>query len=247
MQSFNSRPRHVAIIMDGNGRWAQEKGLARAEGHQQGAKNVRRVVELCHKNGVEYLTLFSFSTENWQRSKDEVTGLMSLFKAYLESELPGMLKNNIRLKAIGDFSKLPFALRSVLKKTIELTSGNTGITLVLAISYGAREEIVSAVKKIGEELLSGKKQLKDIDVDEFSAALWTKDIPDPDLLIRTSGELRISNFLLWQLAYSEIYVCEKNWPDFLEEDFDKAFASYAKRERRFGLTTEQISAAKVNN
>lgn len=242
MDSAKPIPRHIAIIMDGNGRWAKEKGLARADGHQQGAKNVRRVVELCHNSGVEYLTLFSFSTENWQRSKDEVSGLMQLFKTYLDSELSDMLKNNIRLKAIGDFSKLPFALRSALKKTIELTSGNNGITLVLAISYGGREEIVAAVKKIGEDLLKGKKKLKDIDVGEFSAALWTKDIPDPDLLIRTSGEQRISNFLLWQLAYSEIYVCEKNWPDFSKEDFQKALEAYAKRERRFGKTSEQISA-----
>lgn len=235
-------PKHIAIIMDGNGRWATEKGLERVAGHEKGATNVRKIVEACHNRGVKYLTLFSFSTENWKRSKDEVSSLMKLFKVYLDNELPDLQKNNIRLKAIGDLSKLPFALRSALKKTISATSNNTGITLVLAISYGGREEIVAAAKKLATDVASGKKKIKDIDVDEFSSALWTEEIPDPDLLIRTSGEMRISNFLLWQLAYSEIYVCEKNWPDFSAEELDKAILHFSKRERRFGLTTEQLRA-----
>lgn len=226
--------------MDGNGRWAKQRGLERIEGHKAGADSVRRIVRECRRLGVRYLTLFSFSTENWQRSSDEVSGLMELFRVYLNSELPTLVDNGIRLRAIGDLARLPFSVRSVLHRDIERTKQNTELQLVLAVSYGGREEIVAATRKLAKRAAEKKISADDITADDFARALWTDDIPDPDLLIRTSGEMRISNFLLWQLAYAEIVVTPALWPDFNEAEFQACLDEYARRERRFGLTSEQI-------
>lgn len=235
-----SAPRHVAIIMDGNGRWAGKQGLARIEGHKAGARSVRCIVEECCRVGVRYLTLFSFSTENWNRSTEEVGGLMELFRQYLESELGTMMENGVRLRAIGDLERLPLVVRTLLKRDIEKSKENTRLDLVLAVSYGGREEIVATCKRLCSEVQKGKLSVQDITPELFAASLWTKDIPDPDLLIRTSGEERISNFLLYQLAYSEIVITPEYWPDFDAAAFGRALAEYASRERRFGLTAEQI-------
>ncbi len=194
-QTLDIVPNHVAIIMDGNGRWAKERNLERLQGHKAGAKSVRTVVETCRRLGIRYLTLFSFSTENWQRSKSEVGGLMELFREYLHSELGSLLENGIRLRAIGDISKLPFAVRSALHKDIEKTKNNSELDLILAISYGGREEITHACRSIAKQVSEGKLNIDEIDNNTIQGALWGPDIPDPDLLIRTSGEMRISNFL----------------------------------------------------
>ncbi len=233
-------PKHVAIIMDGNGRWARSRGLSRFDGHKEGARRVRDVVEACAKRGVRHLTLFSFSSENWNRSREEVNALMKLFRRYLDSELEDLTKNNVRLRAVGDLERLPFTVREALDRNMEKTRENTGIDLVLAISYGAREEIVHAARTLAEKVKSGELDAASINEEMFSNALWTKDIPDPDLLIRSSGEMRISNFLLWQLAYSEIVVIPEYWPDFNATILDRCLQEYASRERRFGLTSEQI-------
>ena len=233
-------PRHIAVIMDGNGRWARGRGLPRIEGHRAGAKSVRRVVEECRRLGVRYLTLFSFSTENWQRSADEVGGLMKLFKRYLDSELSTLNDNGVRLRAIGDLQRLPGFVRDSLQRTMELTQNNDGMDLILAVSYGAREEIVHAAKEIAARAAEGKLSPQEVDEELFASCLWTSDVPDPDLLIRTSGEMRISNFLLWQLAYSEIVISPLFWPDFDEAALKESIAEYQSRERRFGMTTEQI-------
>lgn len=233
-------PKHVAIIMDGNGRWARSRGLKRFDGHKEGAKRVRDVVEACAKRGVRHVTLFSFSTENWNRSAEEVGALMKLFRRYLDSELESLTKNNVRLRAVGDLSRLPSSVRDALERNMEKTRGNDGIDLILAISYGAREEIVSAAKTLSRRVKNGEIDPEDISEESFAASLWTKDIPDPDLLIRSSGEMRISNFLLWQLAYAEIVVIPEFWPEFNESILDRCLQEYASRERRFGLTSEQI-------
>lgn len=240
-------PRHVAIIMDGNGRWARQRSLARIEGHKEGAKAVRAAVECARKRGVRYLTLFSFSTENWGRSADEVSGLMSLFRLYLDSELPTLLENGIRLRAIGDLERLPFAVRSALHRNIERTRTNTDLDLVLAVSYGGREEILAAARALAREAAKGTLSPDEITAERFAASLWSADIPDPDLLIRTSGEMRISNFLLWQLAYAEMVVTQELWPDFKEETFERCLAEYAQRERRFGLSSEQLAAGMLRD
>lgn len=233
-------PRHVAIIMDGNGRWAKQRNLARLEGHRAGTKSVRRVVEACLKLGIPYLTLFSFSTENWQRSTEEVSGLMELFCEYLDSELQELSDNGIRLLAVGDLARLPTQVSAALARDIAETRNNAKLTLVLAVSYGGREEIVSAAKALAEKAMRHEVELDRITPTEFSKLLWTKDLPDPDLLIRTSGEQRISNFLLWQLAYSEIVVAPELWPDFDEDCFERCLDEYRRRERRFGLTSDQV-------
>jgi len=233
-------PQHIAIIMDGNGRWAKERELERIDGHKAGAKSVRETVEVCRRLGIRYLTLFSFSTENWQRSKSEVGSLMELFQQYLHSELDSLSKNGVRLRAIGDLTRLPFAVRSALHKDLEKTKNNTGLDLILAISYGGREEIVHACKSIAEQVSEGKLNLDEIDCNTVQNSLWAPDVPNPDLLIRTSGEMRISNFLLWQLAYSEIVVIPEYWPDFTEEILNRCLSEYNARERRYGLTTEQL-------
>lgn len=234
-------PTHLAIIMDGNGRWAQKRLLNRVIGHEKGIDTVRRVVRLCRKIGIGYLTLYAFSYENWNRPSREVSALMRLLEKYLITELPEMMENSIRLKAIGRIDLLPPSARKTLNKCITETENNRGMVLNLALSYGGRTEIIDAVKRIVTEIDEGKIKAGDITEDLFSSYLYTAGMPDPDFLIRTSGELRVSNFLLWQIAYSEIYVTETLWPDFGEEDLITALLDYQKRERRFGLTGSQIA------
>jgi len=233
-------PRHLAIIMDGNGRWAEQRSLDRVAGHRQGAESVRLVVRACREIGISYLTLFAFSSENWSRPQQEVEALMTLLKDYLVTELREMLDNNIRLLAIGDLSRLPKEVVSALNETMKLTAAATGMTLTLALSYGGRDDIIQAIRRITANSRDGSLTPEDIDEALFSKYLWTASLPDPDLLIRTSGEVRISNFFLWQLAYTEIYVTSNLWPDFKKEDLIQALLSYQDRERRFGLTSEQI-------
>ena len=236
-------PRHIAIIMDGNGRWAKRRFLPRIEGHRNGAKSVRAVVEECRRLGVRYLTLFAFSTENWRRPQEEVGGLMGLFVQYLEGELELLLKNDIRLRAMGELARLPQAVREILERNEQRTKDLTGMELILAVSYGGRDELVQAVKKIGRGIKAGEINPEDITEESFSKALYLPDVPDPDLLIRTSDETRISNFLLWQLAYSEIVVSPVLWPDFSRDEFHRCLNVFAGRNRRFGLTQEQIKGA----
>jgi len=233
-------PRHLAIIMDGNGRWAKMRGEHRIVGHQNGVEAVRQTVEGAAELGISFLTLYAFSTENWKRPQDEVLGLMSLLVEAIENETPTLMKNNVRLKAIGDLNSLPAEVIEKLNSTISNTSVNTGLTLVLALSYSSRWEILEAVKKITDQVKTGKIQTEDIDETVFSKNLTTAEIPDPELLIRTSGENRISNFLLWQIAYSELYFTNLFWPDFTKEELYKALVDYQNRERRFGKISEQI-------
>ncbi len=233
-------PNHVAVIMDGNGRWAKKKGLARVFGHQHAVESVRNVTEAAAEIGIGYLTLYTFSTENWSRPKEEVNGLMTLLVNSIEKETPTLNKNNIQLLAIGDINRLPDAVSRKLQSCINETKNNTGLKLVLALSYSSRCEIIDAAKKIAAKVLEGEIAINDIDEAYFSSQLTTAKIPDPDLLIRTSGEIRISNFLLWQIAYSELYFTDVHWPDFSKEDFFNAILSYQQRERRFGKTGEQI-------
>lgn len=227
--------------MDGNGRWAQRRGLNRNEGHTRGKDAVRAVVETSREIGLEYLTLYSFSSENWQRPAGEVRALMSLLHRYLRTELQRMMKKNIRLLAVGNLDRLPLVVRKALEKTIFTTRNNDGLTIVLAISYGAREEIVAAARSLAAAVRQNRLDPEEIDEKCFTRHLWTRDIPDPDLLIRTGKEFRLSNFLLWQLAYTEIYVTDTLWPDFGREEFLRALADYQGRERRFGRTAEQQS------
>jgi undecaprenyl diphosphate synthase len=234
-------PRHVAIIMDGNGRWAQSRNLGRVQGHRSGAESIKMVVEEARRLGVRYLTLFAFSTENWHRPEDEVSSLMKLFKYYLDSELERLLKNDIRLRAIGQIERLPSFVREPLERNQERTAELTGMDLVLALSYGGRSEIVSATRKIAERIKAGELNPADIDEAYFAGNLYAPDIPDPDLLIRTSGENRISNFLLWQLAYSEIIMTPVLWPDFSRDEFYRCISEFGRRNRRFGLTEEQAN------
>ncbi len=233
-------PRHVAIIMDGNGRWAKKKGKPRVFGHEQGVKAVRSTVEAAASIGLEYLTLYAFSTENWQRPKYEVDALMHLLIRSLNKEVKTLHKNNIRLMAIGDFKSLPAEAAIHLEKAIQKTSGNTGVNLILAISYSARWELTRAVQSLVGDVVDRSVDINSIDDEVFEKYLCTAGLPDPALLIRTSGEMRISNFLLWQIAYAELYFTDILWPDFNEEHFYQAIIDYQNRERRFGLTSEQI-------
>lgn len=233
-------PVHIAIIMDGNGRWASQHGLERILGHQRGVEAVRNVIEAAAELEVKYLTLYAFSTENWERPDKEVSALMRIMVQSLNKETDTMIKNNIRMIAIGDLSRLAEDVRKRLFETIDLTSGSTGLTLIIALSYSSRWEITEAVKEIAFEINEGKLRPEDINKTLFEKHLKTTGIPDPDLLIRTSGELRISNFLLWQLAYSELYFTNKLWPDFGKDDLYDAIIDFQKRERRFGRTSEQI-------
>ena len=235
-------PRHVAIIMDGNGRWAQRRSLGRIEGHKRGREAVETVVETCREVGIAYVTLYAFSTENWQRPSTEVRALMSLLQRYLRTELPQMMKKNVRLRAVGDLDRLPPKVLESLNAVMAATRQNTGLTIILALSYGAREEIVHAARTLALAVQRGELHPQDITEQHVTQALWTADIPDPDFLIRTSGEFRLSNFLLWQLAYTELYVTETFWPDFTRDEFLRALANYQNRERRFGRTAEQQSA-----
>lgn len=234
-------PHHIAIIMDGNGRWAKKKGMPRVFGHHNGVKSVRRVTEAAAQIGVKYLTLYAFSTENWNRPPAEVTALMSLLVETIKSEIRDLNKNGVRLLAIGNLEALPAATYNALLEGIESTKHNTRITLVLALNYSARWEIMHAAQTLAEQAQAGTLSPADINESRFSAALTTTNIPDPDLLVRTSGETRLSNFLLWQLAYAELYFTPVFWPDFGQEQLFEAILDYQHRERRFGQTSEQIS------
>lgn len=234
-------PQHIAIIMDGNGRWAKQQGENRIFGHYEGVNSVRDVVEGAGQVGVKYMTLYAFSTENWNRPKEEVDALMELLVSTISMETPQLNKKNVRLQAIGNLSSLPPACLQELNESIELTSKNTGLTLVLALSYSAKWELVNAMKQIATDAKNGFVKIEDISEKNIEQYLCTKDIPDPELMIRTSGEHRISNFLLWQLAYAEFYFTEKLWPDFRKEDLFSAILNYQNRERRFGKTSEQLT------
>lgn len=234
-------PQHVAIIMDGNGRWAKQKGHMRIFGHKQGVKAVRAAIESAAEIGVGYLTLYAFSTENWTRPEQEVNGLMELLVDTIDSELPTLMKNKIKLATIGDLAKLPKKCQAQLEKTKDKTAENNGLTLVLALSYSGRWDIIEAIKRIGVDVKSGKLTPEEINDEILDKALNTSCFPNPDLLVRTSGEQRISNFLLWEIAYSELYFTPVLWPDFTKDDFYKAIVDYQGRERRFGKTSEQIA------
>jgi undecaprenyl diphosphate synthase len=237
---LNRLPRHVAIIMDGNGRWAQKRRQPRLFGHKAGAESVQNIVETCREIGIEFLTLYAFSSENWGRPAQEVTGLMTILKKYLEKELPRMQKNEIRLMSIGDRERLPIAVRDSLQRGIDATSNNSKLTLNLALSYGSRDELVRAVKRISTLCVQGDLEPEQVSDQTISENLDTYQMPDPDLLIRTGGEARLSNFLLWQLSYAEIYFTDTMWPDFRKDVFLQALAEYQSRERRFGRTGEQL-------
>ena len=236
----NRLPRHVAIIMDGNGRWAKAKGKDRSFGHQEGVVSVRKIMDAVTQLGLKYLTLYTFSTENWNRPEEEVQALMSLLVSAIHRETPDMMKKNVRLTAIGDLSRLREDAYNPLQKCIDTTSANTGTTLVLALSYSSRWEITRAARQLAQEVLEQKINPNDITEAMVSDHLTTKNIPDPDLLIRTGGEKRISNFLLWQLSYAEFFFTDVFWPDFREEELYEAILYYQQRERRFGKTSEQL-------
>ena len=231
-------PRHIAIIMDGNGRWARERGWTRIKGHEQGSQAVRRVVDACLEAGVEFLTLYAFSTENWKRPPHEVAGLMLLLEKFLSEKVSEMNENGVRLATIGRTADLPGPVRKRLERAIRETAGNTRITLTLALNYGGRDEIVDAVREIAGEVRAGTLPPDRIDAAALAGHLYTRGMPDPDLLIRTSGEMRLSNFLLWQLSYTEIHVTQTLWPDFGREELFAALADYASRDRRFGGAQE---------
>ena len=234
-------PKHIAIIMDGNGRWAQEQGQDRLFGHYQGVVSVRKVVEAATEIGIQYLSLYAFSTENWERPEEEVTGLMTLFVDTIAKEVPDLHKNNIKLRFIGNLGLLPEHAREALDSATAQTAQNTGLTLIVALSYSSRWELVEAAKNIAAKVKEGSLHLDQITETTFSEALTTMDFPDPELMIRTSGEFRISNFLLYQLAYAELYFTETRWPDFRKDDLLKAILDFQSRERRFGKTSGQIS------
>ena len=241
-QIDNARmPRHVAIIMDGNGRWAKKQGLARMYGHKQGVETVHRITETAAEMGIQYLTLYTFSTENWNRPKEEVDALMTLLVDTIAKETPTLMKNNVRLLTIGDTERLPEGAKRKFEQCMEETSGNTGLRLVIALSYSARWEITNAMQEAVRKAQAGELKAEDVNEGLVSSLMTTAGMPDPDLLIRTSGELRISNFLLWQLAYSELYFTDCLWPEFTEEEFCKAIEDYQHRERRFGKTSEQVT------
>lgn len=240
-------PRHVAIIMDGNGRWAVEKGLSRTEGHKEGIESVRDIVKASSLIGVEYLTLYAFSIENWKRPVTEVGILMKLLEHYLKVELNELHENNVRVKAIGKINSLPKVVQKLLHKAMILTEHNTGLTLTLALSYGGRWDIVRAVQMIALDVRRGKVSPEDITDELFETYLSTNGLPDPDYLIRTSGEMRLSNFLLWEMAYGEMYITDNYWPEFRRELFYNALESYMTRERRFGKTSQQLNSASNKN
>ena len=231
-------PQHVAIILDGNGRWAKSKGMPRNYGHMQGAKNVEVICEEAYRMGIKYLTVYAFSTENWKRSMEEVSGIFKLLVKWVASDLKGLIDNNVRVKVLGDYTVLPEDAVKSLEKTLEATKDNTGLQFNIALNYGGRDEITRAVKSLAKKVKDGALEPEDITEDAIGAELFTgvynADAPDPELIIRTSGELRLSNFLLWQSAYSELVFPEVYWPDFTPEEFEKAIADYQSRERRFG-------------
>lgn len=234
-------PRHVAVIMDGNGRWAEARGNPRVDGHRAGAESVRAITRACGRLGVEVLTLYSFSTENWGRPEDEVEALMALLTEYLRDEIGELTENRVRLRAIGELDRLPKTVRFALDQVCAYTAGHDGLQLVLALSYGGRAEIVHAVQEIARQVAAGAVSPDAIDEAMVQRHLYTADLPDPDLLIRTSGEMRLSNFLPWQLAYAELYVTDVHWPDFREPDLQAAFDAFSARQRRFGRTGAQLA------
>jgi undecaprenyl diphosphate synthase len=236
-------PQHLAVIMDGNGRWARKRFLPRIEGHRNGAKTVRMVVEEARRLGIRYLTLFAFSTENWRRPEEEVGGLMHLFVQHLESELELLLKNDIRLRAMGNLTRLPAPVRELLQRNEERTKNLTGMDLIIAVSYGGRDELVQAMRAIGGRIQRGEIGPESVSEETITQSLYLPDVPDPDLLIRTSDETRISNFLLWQLAYAEIVVSPQLWPEFSRDELYRCLHVFAGRNRRFGLTGEQVKGA----
>jgi len=229
-----SLPQHVAVIMDGNGRWAKQRGLPRIEGHRQGAESARAIIRNAGELGIKYLTLYAFSAENWNRPKEEVDALMKYLIHYLKSETPELNKNNVRLEVIGQVWRLPENVQEHLRKSIATLAKNNGLTLVMALSYGSRIEIVDAVRRLAEKVKSGQIEPADITEKVISDHLWTRNIPDPDLMIRTSGEMRVSNFLLWQISYSELVITPTLWPDFRKPQLFAALEEYARRHRRFG-------------
>ncbi|MFP3866722.1 MAG: isoprenyl transferase [Desulfobacteraceae bacterium] len=238
-------PQHVAVIMDGNGRWAKLRGFSRLRGHHTGADSAREVVRAAREVGIGYLTLYAFSEENWQRPRSEVQALMTLLKRYLRQELPEMLENGIAFQVIGNISQLPLDVQEEIAATVSATAANQEMTLTLALSYGGRSEIVHAAQAAWKDLQSGRLTVAELTPERFSSYLYTSKFPDPDLLIRTSGEFRLSNFLLWQLAYTELYFTDTLWPDFRRTEFLQALLAYQRRDRRFGLTQEQIEAQAV--
>ena len=233
---FNNEymPRHIAIIMDGNRRWAKAQGKSASYGHKEGAKTLEKIVRYANKIGLEYITVYAFSTENWKRAEEEVKALMMLLQSYLDDYSKRADTENIRVKVLGDISALTPGMQKSINKCMERTKDNTGVTFNIALNYGGRDEIIKAIKQIAKEVKDGKIDVEDITEEMVSNNLYTKDEPDPDLMIRTSGELRLSNFLPWQLVYSEFLFIDKNWPDFTEEDLDKAIEEYQKRTRKFG-------------
>tara|TARA_B100001248_G_scaffold97680_1_gene72517 strand:- start:1223 stop:1933 length:711 start_codon:yes stop_codon:yes gene_type:complete len=235
-----SIPKHIAIIMDGNGRWAEQKGMPREFGHQSGVRSVKKIVEEANKHKIQYLTLFAFSVENWNRPEYEVKTLMRLLVQTLKDEFEDLLSNNIRLNSIGNIESLPIEVKNELKNIIEKTKNNSGMTLTLALSYSAKQEILDALKQISKKVKNETICLDNFDDSIINDHLYTKDLPNVDLLIRTSGEKRVSNFLLWQIAYAELYFTETYWPDFSQDDFTDAIIEFQKRERRFGKTSKQL-------
>lgn len=238
-----SIPQHIAIIMDGNGRWAKAKGWERSRGHEAGVQAVHRITELCSQKGVRFLTLYAFSTENWNRPDTEVAALMSLIITSMEEEL--FMRNNVRLQLIGDIDRLPTEVRQSILGTVERTSGNTGLTVVIALSYSSKWELTTAMRTIAQQVKEGTLDPAQITEDIITQHLNTATYPDPELLIRTGGEVRMSNFLLWQAAYSELYFCDTFWPDFGAKELEEALQYYRRRERRFGLTSEQLTETTV--
>ncbi len=238
-------PRHVAIIMDGNGRWARERGLPRVEGHEAGFESARVVTECCRDWGIEVVTLYAFSTENWKRPREEVRFLMSRLRKFLREHRKESAENNVRLRAIGDVEGLPKRVQNELKKTVDLTRDHTGMTVVLALNYGGRQEIVQAARALARKVREGEMEPEDVEMQVFGDHLYTAGLPEPDLMIRTGGEMRLSNFLLWQLQYSELYMTETYWPDFRKEELLKALRDYARRERRYGgLSREKARSSR---
>ncbi|PLX95627.1 MAG: isoprenyl transferase [Desulfuromonas sp.] len=233
-------PRHLAIIMDGNGRWAEKRQLPRIAGHQRGVETVRRVIGECCRLQIPYLTLYAFSSENWGRPEEEVSALMGLLSRYLQSELPFMNERRLRLNVIGDTARLPVDVRQILSETVAETATNEGMVLTLALSYGSRSEMLAAVRQLATRVAQKEISAASIDESSFSSSLYTAGLPDPDLVIRTSGEMRVSNFLLWQIAYAELYFTDVLWPDFSTETLEEALAEFARRQRRFGLTADQL-------
>jgi len=244
LKALGDLPRHIAIIMDGNGRWAKSRGLPRFAGHSEGIKSVKEIVEACGQLGIENLTLFTFSEENWRRPKREVSALMKLLLRTIRRELAELMENDVVISTIGNLDDLPSDAAKEMRRATEETVDNNGLRLHLALSYGSRSEIINAVTKISEAVQNGTLKIDDISEEIFANFLYTKDIPDPDMLIRTSGEARISNFLLWQLAYTEIYITETHWPDFRRTQLYEAITDYFGRERRFGMVSEQIQELK---